>query len=65
MGMRNPEVTDAERRLLKDDKNTAPHKLVVKSAEARLLFSEGVDPVIVADFVDSEPSTVSPTRLTA
>lgn len=58
MGMPNPEVTDAERRLLKDYKNTAPHKLVVKKAEAVLLLSAGVDPVIVADFVDREPSTL-------
>lgn len=56
--MRNPEVTDKERQQLKDYKNTAPHKLVVKKAEALLLLSAGVDPVIVADFVDREPSTL-------
>ncbi len=63
--MRNPEVTDAERRLLKDYKNTAPHELVVKKAEALILLSAGVDPVTVTYFVDSEPSTRSATRLTA
>ncbi|MDV2977965.1 UNVERIFIED_CONTAM: IS630 family transposase [Actinomycetes bacterium ARC8] len=56
--MRAPELTDDERRLLKDYKANAPHKLVVKKAEALLLLSRDVDTEIVADFVDREPSTL-------
>lgn len=56
--MRAPELTDEERQLLKEYKATAPHKLVVKKAEALLLLSRDVAPEIVADFVDREPSTL-------
>lgn len=55
--MRTPVLSDAERRLLMSYKAEAPHKHVVKKAEALLLLSHDVDPVIVADFVDREPST--------
>lgn len=37
--MRTPELTDEERRILKEYKAEATHKLVVKKAEALLLFS--------------------------
>lgn len=56
--MPTPQLNDDERRLLKDYKATAPHKLVVKKAEALLLLSSEVAPKIVADFVDREPSTL-------
>ncbi|MGP4996107.1 IS630 family transposase, partial [Glutamicibacter ardleyensis] len=56
--MRTPQLTDEERRLLKDYKANAPHKLVVKKAEALLLLSRDVAPEIVAEFVDREPSTL-------
>lgn len=56
--MRTPQLSDEERRLLKEYKAKAPHKLVVKKAEALLLLSRDVAPEIVAEFVDREPSTL-------
>ena len=56
--MRTPQLSDKERQLLKDYKAVAPHKLVVKKAEAILLLSRDVAPQIVAEFVDREPSTL-------
>jgi len=50
--MRTPQLSDEERRLLKDYKANAPHKLVIKKAEALLLLSRDVAPEIVAEFVD-------------
>lgn len=56
--MHTPQLSDEERQLLKDYKADAPHKLVVKKAEALLLLSRHVAPEIVAEFVDREPSTL-------
>ena len=56
--MRIPVLSDDERQVLKNYKSSAPHKLVVKKAEALLLLSRDVAPEIVAEFVDREPSTL-------
>ncbi|RAX45520.1 IS630 family transposase, partial [Arthrobacter sp. AQ5-05] len=56
--MRTPQLSDEERQLLKKYKANAPHKLVVKKAEALLLLSRDVAPEVVAEFVDREPSTL-------
>lgn len=57
--MRTPQISDEERLLLKDYKANAPHKIVVKKAEALLLLSRDVAPDIVAEFVDREPTTLN------
>lgn len=54
--MRIPVLSDGERRVFKNYKASAPHKLVAKKAEALLLLSRDVAPGLVAEFVASGAS---------